>query len=1176
MPLIIGQSFQSTHMKSNRLALLLLVVILVYGAFHEATAGTGDTTVVQTLRFDTTLRAGVFHFPDDASKTYEKIIMQYSMRCKNGLVSTGANTNQGCGEWDYNCYTYVVDSSQTDSLRATQASVIVSTTSDTVFSYTDQPVYDYIQVSQYTVNRDSILSESFARPPHDSSIADSPFGGSSIRRSQFLWSAAELTAAGLTAGALSALSIPLAPSLVADTLYDLAVSILPTASNAPTLPNPESNGLFEVYRLTTLFPVNPSPADLRLEFYRDFTWDGVSNLLVEISWTARQSVTSTVTATGNSHFLSSGNWLGTAGIVSDQEDWYLDCNSNGNTLIVPPALLDSISNEITIAFWSFGDTAALPANTSIAYGTNASNNRHVNIHLPWSDQSVYWDCGANGGSFDRINRQADPADYKGRWTHWAFTKNANSGEMRIFLNGTTWATGTGKTYPIDLTNLWFGNSTPGYQYYGGIDEVSVWNKALDSASIATILFESISPSHPDYSSLLSYFPLNENGGNIAVDHSANAQDGLLLNPCRLRRKGSELFRDFRATGSRPDMTFIQGQYVSTVQEVVVLDSVLRNPSRVITYDVLNNELQPGDTTYVWPAGTSGYSYVYDSLHAAVDSLPIQPVDTLTSSLLTYYRKRPMYLELINFITPYGIGLNMNGLIGRTWEFDVTDYAPALHGDVYLSMDGARYQEDNDIRFVFYEGTPPRPVRSITNIWPNGTWIYPSWSQIYNDVYYEPRTASLDAGASMFKLRSQISGHGQEGEFIPRNHTLTLDGTTSFTRQVWKACADNPIYPQGGTWIYDRAGWCPGAAVDVYESDITSYVSPGQQVQLDYSMPYIANPGSTNYRVNHQLVTYGPPSFTVDAAIDAIKSPSKRTEYMRFNPVCDDPVVVLENTGSQTLNSVLFTYGREGGTTATYLWTGSLAFLEKEEVVLPAPDWMTSSIDRFQVSISSPNGLQDEYPANDTASSSFNSTDTYYGRFVVEYKPNNYPAQNTYTISDVSGNVLHTRTASLAGFILRDTLNLPTGCYKLYMTDSGDDGLSFWANPNQGSGYLRFRAAAGSAILKSFQPDFGNNINYEFTMNYVLPVDETEGRIDDVTVFPNPSTGAVHLRIKALRLSDLRIRVTDIAGRTFSEDIYKMQSNEESVALPMEGAAPGIYLVHVSCADFETVRRIEIQ
>src|SRR5258705_12345873 len=107
-------------MKSKVLFRNFIAFVLVYAApgfSHRSFSAVGDTTVVQVFRFDTTMRAGVFLFPNDTSKTYEKIIMLYSMRCKNGLVSTSSNTNLGCGEWDYNNYTYVVDSSQTDSLK---------------------------------------------------------------------------------------------------------------------------------------------------------------------------------------------------------------------------------------------------------------------------------------------------------------------------------------------------------------------------------------------------------------------------------------------------------------------------------------------------------------------------------------------------------------------------------------------------------------------------------------------------------------------------------------------------------------------------------------------------------------------------------------------------------------------------------------------------------------------------------------------------------------------------------------------------------------------------------------------------------------------------------------------------------------------------------------------------
>ena len=191
------------------------------------------------------------------------------------------------------------------------------------------------------------------------------------------------------------------------------------------------------------------------------------------------------------------------------------------------------------------------------------------------------------------------------------------------------------------------------------------------------------------------------------------------------------------------------------------------------------------------------------------------------------------------------------------------------------LNGAgRNSEENDIRFIFYEGTPPRNVRSISQVWPNANWTNAAWSQIYNDQLFEPRTIHLDPGASMYKIRSAISGHGQEGEFIPRTHTISIPGTIDFTRTVWTQCSNNPIYPQGGTWVYDRAGWCPGKNVDVSEYELTPYVTPGQQITLDYSMPYIANPGSSNYRVNNNLITYGPPNFQDDAAMYKIKQERK--------------------------------------------------------------------------------------------------------------------------------------------------------------------------------------------------------------------------------------------------------------------------------------------------------------
>jgi hypothetical protein len=57
--------------------------------------------------------------------------------------------------------------------------------------------------------------------------------------------------------------------------------------------------------------------------------------------------------------------------------------------------------------------------------------------------------------------------------------------------------------------------------------------------------------------------------------------------------------------------------------------------------------------------------------------------------------------------------------------------------------------------------------------------------------------------------------------------------------LWRAdCATNPCSPQGGTWQYNRAGWCPGQSVIPWDNDITTSITAGQPVTLDYNLePY---------------------------------------------------------------------------------------------------------------------------------------------------------------------------------------------------------------------------------------------------------------------------------------------------------------------------------------------------
>ncbi|MBK7888499.1 MAG: T9SS type A sorting domain-containing protein [Bacteroidetes bacterium] len=1156
-------------MKKNYTGLQLLVLICIAitgGTLVKVQAGdaiSGDTTVVQTFRYDTTMRAGMFQFPDDSTKSYEKIIMLYSMRCKNGLVSNSGQPNQGCGEWDYNCYTYLVDSAQTDSMRRISNSYAISNFTDTVYPYTIVPQWNYYQTIQQEVTYTSTISESTATIGNGAALSNVPFDAASpLSRTQYLWTASELINAGFTAGNVNGLEMDL--FTLGSTLENLRIRIKNTSRTILDSQSPELNGFAEVFYQNTTFTAAGAN---RFNFHTPFSWDGVSSVLMDISF-------NNVNAGMNNQVFVSGA-ANIASLHTTAKDKYLDTDGGLASITLPSGVGDTVTDQVTLAFWCYGNPIILPANTSILEALDAGGERQMNIHLPWSDGSIYWDCGNNGSGYDRISRAATISEMEGQWNFWTFTKNASTGIMYIFLNGSLWHSGSGKTKPISINRMNLGRSIANnYGYYGSLDEFSMWSIALDSVAISDIMYHSITPSNPAYANLLVYYKMDESSGALIDDSSPNGMDGTMFNMTRRDRRGKDLFRNFTESLERPKISFIRGVYTTSVQVTPVLDSLAINANSVIEYTVQNNTLAAVDTNLYWQAG--GYSYVYDTAGVAIDSIPVAADDTIFITRLTHYEKRPMKVELINFITPYGLGLNMNGLIGKTWAFDVTDYAPVLKGRKFMAMEDGKYQEDNDIRFVFYEGTPPRDVHALQQVWPSGAWTMASYGQIANNDMFEPRDIPLSANSAQFKLRSAISGHGQEGEFIPRNHTLRLNNSTNYTRAVWKECAMNPIYPQGGTWVYDRAGWCPGDVVDTKEYDITPQVSPGQVINLDYSLPVVSNTGTSNYRVNNQLVSYGAPNFNLDAAVSYVKSPSNRVEFERLNPICNAPVIAIQNTGATPLTQLDITYGRLGGTMASYQWTGTLNFLQTAEVTLPQPNWLSSNTNEFIVIVTNPNGGTDQYGLNDTLITTFNYPVVYTSGLVFELKTNTSGSQTSYTLKDSQGNNLINRIGLAANTTYRDTVYLPTDCYTLKLLDAGDDGLSWWANPGQGTGYFRIKDAATGTNLRTFNPDFGDNIYQQFTVNYTLPTVEVQpGQAGNLTVFPNPASGLLNVEFSLPVYAEGEIAVVNIVGQTLMTQKVFVSQPKEKVSLDISPLESGIYYIVLRSGNEKVMQKVVI-
>ncbi len=480
-----------------------------------------------------------------------------------------------------------------------------------------------------------------------------------------------------------------------------------------------------------------------------------------------------------------------------------------------------------------------------------------------------------------------------------------------------------------------------------------------------------------------------------------------------------------------------------------------------------------------------------------DKYPCGEWDYITQTLIYVPRNDTTEpFQLISFVTPYGKRLWLGGEKGWSWEFDITDYAPILKGE--MTIEAGNNQELLDLKFLFIEGTPVRNVLSVENLYPAGSYKY---KLLADDSVLKPKKIILREDAKAYMLRARISGHGHFGphnccEWINKTHTYHIGDWDMIRWNVWKKCGFNPVYPQGGTWQFDRAGWCPGTAVDQYDFDITDMVKPGDTVLIDYSIEnYIENGEKDGeYRMSHQLFSYGGPNFINDAAVIDIIAPSTKDKYSRINPVCTNPKIVIRNTGKNTLKTLNIRYGLKNGNKSDYLWCGNLEFMEKQEIILPVPDWTgLSENQEFVVEINNPNGTKDEKESNNTLYSTAKIPVVLPPDFIVHIQTNNIgrAIENSYTICNEQGQVIFAAEGFEDDTEYNHIINLKNGCYEFRFRDTAKDGMIMhWWNRNTNpdmvgkNGKITFLDKKGKTELYKFHYDFGQELILNFIVGNV--------------------------------------------------------------------------------------------
>lgn len=608
------------------------------------------------------------------------------------------------------------------------------------------------------------------------------------------------------------------------------------------------------------------------------------------------------------------------------------------------------------------------------------------------------------------------------------------------------------------------------------------------------------------------------------------------------------------------------------------DSIANASMLIVVYSDLFNPTTPTDTVMGYP--TNYWNYYFDNTGTIIDSNYVGADSSWYISYLPYYNVFEVIetYELARVITPYGG--NLNATFAYTQDFDVTDFAEILQDSVEIRAFYSGWSSgfSATLDFEFFPGTPARDVVNVSTIY-RGDFGY-STSANFEANVLTPKNKFIYPGVASAKVRMTATGHGFDNsiyaaEFFPATYYLKMDGVQTHSQLNWMStCGENPIYPDYETsssyvhtWLENRANWCPGTRAVIHQFNITPYITANDTVNINIDWQNYNWTGTQqpSYTIDCQLVQYGAAHFSNDVELVEIIAPSDKDEYSRINPTCSYPRVTIRNYGSTTLTSCDIDFHVDGGVTETYHWTGSLPFMDTVSVNLPITNipafWSTTSNNHiFYATVKNPNGVADEYTANNDLTSVYNMVPTYVADIIINFKTNTQGVESAYRLLDGAGNIVFQRSGMGNSTTYADTVHLTDGCYKFEITDAGGDGLYYYYN-SAGTGFARLKNANTGVIFKSYKTNFGSKYIDYFKVGYLFATEEPNVP-SEMLIYPNPSSGIFNVDLAGFGSGDISIQVHNMMGQLINTHTLYTDNGQLILPVDISHVSDGIYIVRV--------------
>ena len=266
----------------------------------------------------------------------------------------------------------------------------------------------------------------------------------------------------------------------------------------------------------------------------------------------------------------------------------------------------------------------------------------------------------------------------------------------------------------------------------------------------------------------------------------------------------------------------------------------------------------------------------------------------------------------------------------------------------------------------------------------------------------------------------------------------------------------------------------------------------------------------------------------------------------------NPVIRITNKGTEDITAAVIQYTFNWNAPATYEWTGNLAQDESTTIVLPSMEGYSGN-NTFTATITTINGVADEYPADNTTTESSDIKLYEIANVTFDLHTDSFGGETTWELVDADGDEIYSGGPYGEGAQEDYTYTFELdaeGCYTFTIYDQMGDGICC----SWGTGSYSLLLENGTIIAEGGAFEDSESI----TFGLVEELSVNENLLQDaIKIYPNPSKGLFAIQT----VDGVNYQLYNVLGQVIRSGKF----NAGNDSLDITNTASGIYILSVTDA-----------